>query len=224
MGTPMVDDLQLAAVQWLRQEIDQGYAEQRVAGLDGAVHQKVGRRSHRVVVSGLLLPETAPDDLAALQEKAAGGAEVTFTADIVTALTVDKMVIESFAAEQVPGHAGQYAYTLVLAESPPLPPPAEVSPFGGLDDLGGLGDLGFGDLAGPLGDIADAAGAVTGALDAAMDAVQAVQGLAALAGGLGDLSALADPLRPITDKLGELASLPETLGSLPGLIEALGGS
>ena len=50
--TPMVDDLQLAAVQWLRQETQQGFVEQRVAGLDGAVHQKVGRRSHRVLVSG----------------------------------------------------------------------------------------------------------------------------------------------------------------------------
>ena len=122
------------------------------------------------------------------------------------------MVVESFAAEQVPGSAGQYAYTIVLAESPPLPPPAEVSPFGGLDDLGGLGDVGFGDLAGALGDIADAAGAVTGALDAAMDAAKAVQGLAALAGGLGDLTSLSDPLKPITDKLGELRSLPDTLG------------
>ena len=222
MGTPMLDDLQLAAVQWLRQETDQGFAEQRVAGLDGVVHQKVGRRSHRVLVSGVLLPATSTDDLAALQDKASSGAEVTFTADIVTALEVDKMVIESFAAEQVPGNPGQFAYTIVLAESPPLPPPAEVSPFGGLDDLGGLGDLGFDDLAGPLGAIADAAGAVTGALDAAMDAVQAVQGLAALAGGLGDLSSLSDPLRPITDKLGELRSLPDTLGALPGLIDGLG--
>lgn len=223
MGTPMVDDLQLAAVQWLRQETNQGFVEQRVAGLDGTLHQKIGRCSHRVVVSGFLLPDTATDDLASLQGKVSSGAEVTFSADIVTALEVDKMVIESLAAEQRPGNAGQYSYTLVLAESPPLPPPAEISPFGGLDDLGGLGDLGFDDLAGPLSAIADAAGAVTGALDAAMDAVQAVQGLAALAGGLGDLSSLSDPLRPITDKLGELESLPEKLSALPGLLEGLGG-
>ena len=223
MATPMVDDLQLTAVQWLRQETRQGFAEQRVAGLDGAVHQKVGRRSHRVVISGLLLPATATDDLAALQDKASSGAEVTFTADIVTALAVDKMVVESLAAEQVPGNPGQYAYTIVLAESPPLPPPAEVSPFGGLDDLGGLGDVGFDDLAGPLSDIADAASTITDTLDAAMDAVQAVQGLAALAGGLGDLSSLTDPLRPITDKLGELSPLRDTFAKLPGLIEGLGG-
>jgi phage protein U len=223
MGTPMVDDLELAAVQWLRQETEQGFARQRVAGLDGVVHQKVGRHSHRVVVSGVLLPATATDDLATLQEKASSGVEVTFAADITTALEVDKMVIESFAAEQVPGNAGQFAYTLVLAESPPLPPPAEISPFGGLDDLGGLGDLGFDDLAGALDDIAGAAGAITDTLDAAMDAVAAVQGLAALAGGLGDLANLSDPLKPITDKLNELGSLPDMLGALPGLLDGLGG-
>ena len=220
----MIDDLELSAVQWLRQETRQGFAEQRVAGLDGAVHQKVGRHSHRVIASGVLLPGTATDQLAALQEKASGGADVTFTADIVTALAVDRMVVESFAAEQVPGNPGQYAYTVVLAESPPLPPPAEVSPFGGLDALGGLGDLGFDDLAGPLGDIADAAQAATAALDTAMDAVKAAQGLAALAGGLGDLSSLSDPLKPLTDKLGELGRLKDGFAKLPGLIEKLGGA
>src|SRR6266498_1579956 len=111
MATPMIDDLELAAVQWMRQETEQGFARQRVAGLDGTLHQKVGRRSHRVFLAGVLLPATATDDLAALQEKAAAGAEVTFTADITTALEVDKMVVESFSAEQVPGAAGQFSYT-----------------------------------------------------------------------------------------------------------------
>lgn len=219
----MIDDVELGAVQWLRQETEQGFARQRVAGLDGTLHQKVGRHSHRVVLTGVLLPATAPDDLAALQGKVAAGAEVTFAADITTALEVDRMVIESFAAEQMPGSPGQFAYTLVLAESPPLPPPAEVSPFGGLDDLGGLGDVGFDDLAGALDDIAAAADTVTGALDAAMDAAKAVQGLAALAGGLGDLVNLSSPLQPITDKLDELGPAATLLDGLPDLLGGLTG-
>ncbi|MEA2933137.1 MAG: hypothetical protein QOI56_1922 [Actinomycetota bacterium] len=219
----MIDDLELVAVQWVRQQTEQGFARSRVAGLDGVLHQKVGRASHTVVLSGMLLPATATDDLKALQDKAAAGAEVTFTADITTALEIDKMVIEWFAAEAVPGSAGQYSYTVALAESPPLPPPAEVSPFGGLDDLGGLGDLGFDDLAGALGDIADAASAITGALDAVMDIADKVQGLAALAGGIGDLASLGSPLKPITDKIGELGSLPGQLAGLPGLLGGLTG-
>ena len=67
---------------------------------------------------------------------------MTFSADITTALEVQKMVIESFRAEQYVGPAGQIHYAIVLAESPPLPPPAQVSAFGGLDDFG-LGDMGF---------------------------------------------------------------------------------
>src|SRR3954452_1545569 len=100
MPTPMIDDAQLAATQWVRQESDQAFVRHDVAGLDGTVHQKLGRRSHRVVLSGVLLPADAPDDLKTLQEKAGSGAEVTFTADITTALEVEHMVIESLAVEQ----------------------------------------------------------------------------------------------------------------------------
>ena len=78
MPSPMIDDIELKAVQWMRQEIDQDFVRQKIAGLDGSLHQKLGRESHRVRLAGLLLPETAADDLKKLQEKAASGAEVTF--------------------------------------------------------------------------------------------------------------------------------------------------
>jgi hypothetical protein len=142
MPSPMIDDVELKAVQYIRQETHQDFVRQKIAGLDGTLHQRLGRRSHRVVLSGCLLPGTAADDLKKLQEKATSGAEVTFTADITTALTVEKMVIESFQAEQRVGPAGQIVYVLVLVECPPLPPPAEVSAFGGLGEFG-IGDLGF---------------------------------------------------------------------------------
>src|SRR5262245_4149486 len=150
----MIDDVELKAVQWIRQEADQGFVRHDVAGLAGTLHQRLGRRSHRVLLAGVLLPDTADDDLAKLQQKASSGDEVSFTADIATALEIDKMVIESFVAEQRVGPAGQIAYRIALAESPPLPPPAEVSSFGGLGDFG-VGDLGFdpGALGDVLGDI-----------------------------------------------------------------------
>ncbi|MES2443082.1 MAG: hypothetical protein V4574_09650, partial [Pseudomonadota bacterium] len=117
MAVPMLDDIELKAVQLIRQETEQDYRRRRIAGLQGTLHQHVGRRSHRVIVAGLLLAATGADDLAALQKKAAAGAEVTFTADIATALEIEQMVIESFAAEQVPGAGGQTAYAILLAES-----------------------------------------------------------------------------------------------------------
>jgi len=213
----MIDDVELRAVQWIRQESDQGFAAHRIAGLDGVVHQRLGRRSHQVVVSGLLIADTAADDLTALQEKAAAGEEVTFTADITTALEVEKMVIGSLAAEQTVGAGGQYAYTIQLVESPPLPPPAELSPFGGLGEFG-LGDLGFdaGMLEDLASDLADQAGAITDALDSALDAVQAVTAL----GSLADLGDVSNPLRPVSDQLAELSQLGT---SVVGVMDDLNG-
>jgi hypothetical protein len=204
MATPMIDDIELKAVQQIRQETDQDFGRQRAIGLDGTLHQKMGRRSHRVWLWGYLLPATAVDDLKKLQDKASQGGEVTFTADIVTALQVEKMVIESFQAEQQIGPAGQTAYAITLAESPPLPPPAETSSFGGLGDFG-AGDLGFdaGALGGVLSDIQDQAGSLSEMADKALDAVQQLGALANLA----DIGNIGNPLTPVTDKVGELGSL-----------------
>lgn len=221
MATPMIDDVQLSAVQWIHEETEQDYARQRVAGLEGTLHQRLGRRSHRVTLAGLLVSETAGDDLKTLQEKATSGEEVTFSADITTALAVEKMVIESFTAHQTIGSPNQFSYTVALAESPPLPPPAEVEPFGGLGDFG-LGDLGFdpGALGDVLGEITDRAGAITGALDAALDAAQALSGLA----GLADIGDIGNPLAPITDKVRELGDVgPAVTGLADGLRDLIGG-
>jgi hypothetical protein len=214
MPTPMLDDIELKAVQVIRQEIEQGYRRRRIAGLDGTLHEHLGRRSHRVVIGGLLLADTAADDLAGLQKKAASGEEVTFTADIASALDIEKMVIESFAAEQVVGPAGQTAYAILLAESPKLPPPAEVSAFGGLGDFG-MGDLGFdpGALGDVLSGIADQAAGVMAAADAAMNAIDQLQKLAALA-DLANLGAIGNPAQPVVDALGAVDRLAPLVQSI----------
>jgi len=220
MPAPMIDDLELQAVQSIRQETEQDYARHRIAGLDGTLHQKLGRRSHRVFLAGFLTPETADDDLKTLQEKAAAGDEVTFTADITTALEIENMVIESFRAEQRVGPAGQIGYSIVLAESPPLPPPAEVSAFGGLDDFG-LGGLGFdaGALGGVLDEIQDQAGALADLADSALDAVEQLEALANLA----DLGNVGNPIRPLAEEAGSVGELGSALGGLSGLIGDITG-
>ena len=220
MATPMIDDIELKAVQYIRQETDQDFTRQRVAGLSGTLHQKLGRASHRVVLTGYLLPATATDDLKKLQDKASSGDEVTFTADITTALSVSKMVIESFRAEQHVGPAGQIAYCMALAESPPLPPPAELSAFGGLGDFG-LGDLGFdpGALGDVLNDIQSAADTVMQAADSAISAVEKLSALASL----GDLANVGNPVKPVVDKVAELGALGSTVQSLASTIKGLTG-
>lgn len=212
-ATPMLGDVTLTAVQTVRQETDGDLVALRIPGLDGTPHQRLGRRSHRVMISGVLVGETAPDDLGSLQTLAKDGTATTFTADIVTTLEIQNVVVESLAVEQVVGRPGQYAYTVVVAEDPPLPPPAEVSSFGGLD---GFGDLGFGDLDGVLGDIADQAAAITGALDTALDAVAAAAQLA----GIGDLSGVGNPLKPLTDSVDSVGGVGPAIG---GVLDQLRG-
>ena len=211
MAVPMIDDLELKAVQSIRQDTDQDFVRLKIAGLDGTLHQKLGRASHRVTIDGVLLPAKATDDLKTLQDKASSGAEVTFTADITNALSIQKMVLESFRAEQQVGSAGQTAYHIILAESPPLPPPAEVSAFGGLGDFG-LGDLGFdpGALGGVLGDITSAAGDIMSDASAALDAVDKLKALASL----GNLASVGNPVKPLADQAGSLGSIGELMKGL----------
>lgn len=216
MPVPMIDGIELKAVQHIQQETASGFVEQHVVGLEGTLHQKLGRRSYRVELRGYLVPDTAADDLAKLQEKASKGEEVTFTADITTALNIDQMVIEQFRAQQSVGLQGQIAYHMTLAESPPLPPPATVSAFGGLGDFG-LGDMGFdvdaiGDV---LADIQAQAGSIIDAVDTALDVVDQLSALASLA----DMANITNPLKPLTEKVGELGNLQEPM---TGLTTALG--
>jgi len=220
MPTPMIDDIELKAVQHIRQETDQDYVQHRIAGLDGTLHQRLGRSSHHIFLSGCLLAATAADDLKKLQEKAASGDEVTFTADITTALSVDKMVIESFRAEQHVGPAGQISYSIALAESPPLPPPAELSTFGGLDGFG-VGDLGFDTdaLGGVLDDVEGAAGDIISAADSALSAVQQLSALA----NLTDLGNVGNPIKPLVDKVGDLGSIVPAVQGLASTIKGLTG-
>lgn len=220
MPVPMIDDVELKAVQVIRQETDQDFVRQKIAGLAGTLHQRLGRSSHRVLLSGVLLPDTAAADLEKLQQKAAAGEEVTFTADITTALTIDKMVIETLRAEQHVGPAGQIGYSILLAESPPLPPPAELSAFGGLGDFG-MGDLGFDvdALGGVLDDIAAQAGAIMDMADTVMGAIDQLSALASLA----DLAALDNPIAPLLGKVDEVAATADRMGVIAGAVKEITG-
>ena len=186
---PMIDDLPLDHVAWARHRITQRVLDLPVLGLAGDVQQNLGRGSHEIEVAGVLIGEEARDRLSDLQEKAASGEEADFTADITSALELEKVVILSADFREGAGRSGYYDYLLRLRESPPLPEPAELSPFGGLDGF----DVGFDtDL---LGDIADIAGDLQDVLDVVGDALSALDALA----GLGDL-ALGNPLSPVQEE------------------------
>lgn len=192
---PMIDDIPLDHVAWARHRSVQRMASLPVLGLAGDVQQSLGRGSHEIDVAGVLIGEDVRDRLTDLQEKAASGAEADFTADISSALELEKVVILAAEFQEVAGRAGHYEYLLRLRESPPLPEPATLSSFGGLDGF----DVGFDtDL---LDDIADMAGDLQNAIDAVGDALDTLDALA----GLGDL-ALGNPLEPVQEEGAALAS------------------
>lgn len=210
---PLLGDVSLEFVQRIEHSLDGGFASTRIANLPGELQQRSGRPSHRIYIAGLLFGESAADQLSSLQSAAADGAELTFAADITTALDLQKVVITGFRAVEIAAGPSRFAYELALAESPPLPPPAEVSGFGfgGLDDFG-LGDLGFDtDI---LGDLTDLAGDIAGAVDDALGVIDALDALASL-GELGGLGGVFDPLNAPVEKVGQIASdLTSAIGTI----------
>ena len=212
---PLLGDISLDLVQSIEHELDGGFVPMSIAGLDGELQQRTARPSHRIRIAGVLAGEGAADQLGKLQDAAANGEELTFAANIVSALDLQRIVITGFRAAEVAGHADRLAYELELAESPPLPPPAELEGFGGLDDFG-LGDLGF-DAPGLLDDLQNLAGDVAGAVDAALDAVQALDALSSLDGLSAD--GLLGPMGTAVDNLGQAGEkFGDALGSLEGML------
>ncbi len=212
---PMVADVALDAVSSIRQRTVNRITAVPVADLPGDVQQSLGRGSYEIEIAGVLVTD-ARAQLEELQGKAAEGAEVPFTADITTALELDQVIIVEAEFSESAGRPDRYVYRLLLRESPPLPPPAELSPFGGLD---GFGDLGFGDLGGVLDSISDIADAAQSALDAINDAVAQ----------LGALTALADlptgnPLEPIQAEVDRLSGVGDIAASVTALTDLLGGA
>lgn len=214
-AVPLVGDLALTSVQQIDHVLDAGFERVGVPGLDGDVLQRAGRGSHTIWIRGVFSGESAHDDLAALQGLVAAGEEVTFSADITTALELEQVVVTDLRAQAVAGTENLVGYEICLVESPPLPPPAEVSAFGGLDDFG-LGDLGFDtDI---MGDLASLADDVAGAVDAV---VAAADQLAALA-SLGSLD-VGGPLQPLADAVGTVGTASSAFSTVSASLSALLG-
>jgi len=135
---PMLGDISLQYVQRIEHELEGGFVPVRIPGLAGQVMNRTERSSHRIRIRGVLFGETASDDLESIQLAAAEGQELTFVASITDALDIQQVVINAFKVAEEAGRPGFYEYQLTIMESPPLPPPAELSGFGGLDDFAGV--------------------------------------------------------------------------------------
>ncbi len=198
---PMLGDISLQYVQRIEQELEGGFIPVRIPGLAGQAMNRTERSSHRIRIRGVLFGESAVDDLESIQLAAANGEELNFAASITDALDIQQVVIDNFKVAEDAGRPGLYEYQLTILESPPLPPPAELSGFGGLDDFG-LGDLGFDtDI---VGDLMDQVGEITDAIDQAtqlIDQLGALTNLDALSAG-----GLLEPMDSLASDVGNLGS------------------
>jgi hypothetical protein len=198
---PLLGDISLEAIQQIEHSLDTGFVPTRIVSLSGTLQQRAGRPSHQIHIVSLLAGSEAKGQLETLQQAAATGEELTFVADISSALDLQKVVITGFRSLEVAGHPQLYHCQISLAESPPLPPPAQVSGFGGLDDFG-LGDLGFDtDI---LGDLEDLAGDIAGAVDDALAAIDQLSALANLDGL--SLDGVLAPMDTVVSEVGQIAS------------------
>jgi len=211
---PLLGDISLDSIQEIRHDLHGGFVPTPIVGLAGDLQQRTNRRSHRIEITGLLFGDAPADKLKTLQDAASKGTELTFSSDITKALDLQKVVITEFIANERAGEPGRYSYRVSLAESPPLPPPAQVSGFGGLDDFG-LGNLGF-DTS-PLGDLQNLAGNVANAVNGALNVVNALSALGNLDGL--SISGVLDPLNNSVSKVSNIgSSLKNAMSSLAGVL------
>ncbi len=205
-AVPLLGDISLQSIQRIDHRLDGGFDPIRIPGLAGELQQRIGRLSHEIFLTGTLFGAEAAGQLETLQQAAAAGDELTFAADITSALELQKVVITRFRAVEVAAQPHTWFFEIALRESPPLPPPAQVSGFGGLDDFG-LGDLGFDtDL---LGELTDLAGDIASAVDSALGVLDAL-------GSLANLGSLGGVLQPLDQPVSSSSQLGNNLNGALG--------
>lgn len=192
---PVLGDWEIPRIESIGTAESRRFVELPVPGRAGSLFQDLNTRPTQIAIRGSLYGDEARDEfLNKLREKYKAGEAVTFVADIVTATSVQYVVIQSLRMEESGRQPDQTDYAIVLQESPPPPPPPD--PLGALD--GGL-----------LSAAAGLVGQVTGALDAISK--------------LANLPSLKDPTPPLKGTVGGVKSIVGGLGDAGSKMKDLFG-
>jgi hypothetical protein len=192
---PLLDDWEIPHIESIQVAEQRAFVEMRVPGMVGSLYQDLNTHPTHIAIHGSLFGDEARGEfLEKLRGKFREGKAVTFVADIVTATSVQYVIVDSLRFAESGGRPDQLDYALMLRESPPPPPPP--------DPLGGL-DAGLLDQAGSFLD------SVTGALD--------------LINGLGSIPDFGDPTAPIQGVLDGVKSATAGLGSITDALKSLYG-
>jgi hypothetical protein len=113
---PMLDDLELQAVQEVTTYELRALPEHKPPGMSGSILQNLGRRPTRLVVRGVASGPGASDFAGKIEGKFRAAKPVPFTADIVADAKLDLVLIDDLQLTDVAGKPERFAYTLVLRE------------------------------------------------------------------------------------------------------------
>lgn len=158
---PMVGRWELPRIASITSRDVRRLAVLQVPGLQGSLHQDLGREALEVEISGSLYGDEARDAfLKELRQAFLAGEPVDFVADIVNESTLEQVLIAGFVLDESAAAADTFRYQVLLREytEPPEPPAPGLGDGFGLDVDAALGlDVALGldllDLPGLLGDV-----------------------------------------------------------------------
>jgi hypothetical protein len=195
---PMLGDYAVPGIQRIGTVEARELVEVPVPGLEGSYHQDLGSGAIGIVIEGTLAGDDARDDfLGKLRPLLAAGDPVDFVADILTATSIEQVLLADLTVAEVAGTVHTFRYSLVLAQHVEPPP------------SGSGADLGFDDLSDLNDQLASEAGALAGAMQ--------VPDL------LGSIPELKDPTPPLSGVTDGVKGALDQLSGVSGAITDLFG-
>lgn len=192
---PVIGDWEIPNISSIKTIEQRWFAELPIPGRTGSLFQDLNTKPADILITGSLYGDEARNSfIEDIREKFNNGEPVTFVADIVTATSIQYVVISRMYFEENAQYPDQTDYRIIIKESPP--PPPESDPLGSID-------TGLLDGAGGFLD------SVTGALDAIDD--------------IGSIPELSDPTPPLQDALTGISSTVAGLGDAASALNNLFG-
>lgn len=128
--TAVLGSLALPLAQSVDVSDGQALVSHGVAGQDGGLIQRMGRRAARVALTGVASGTDAAASVEALRELLRGGEPVDFVADIASATRITRVLVEALDIRELAGRPERWEYALLLREylEPPAPVQTEERP------------------------------------------------------------------------------------------------
>ncbi len=228
--------VEFTALQDVRSGDERSLVQHDVPGASGSVFQDLGRTPASLELEGLLLGESAVEDLEVLRDAYDKAEPLPFASDIAVGTELTDVVIADLLVRQEAGHRDRYRFALKIREhvEPPENTAASMAAVqeGIQADAAAWADDAlaaasvlddpsrFSELSGlNPGLLAQLAAGVGDLLELIQRIMKVTEAVSALAAELGDF----DPLAPLTDPegAGDAATMSDVLGGADGVLVAL---